>query len=447
MGITTDTEMLLPESRTIMKKAKSFMGRCVFASFVVALSHIQPSLALGEKAIPRAGDAAPGLRSLKIVQGSSATTVDWSSLRGKVVVLDFWATWCDPCLAQIPFLNELHEAFADEPVVFISISDEKASIVRRFLKETEMRGLIAVDEEGELFKSFGIRSRPSMVLVGRDGKIAGWTHISYLPKNSEMLRDLLAGKKPDKISTTPPQRTLPNLLGDVQEYPGTIGGNDDPLPLYLTLIRPAKETKRIPLAGGNGVSRYDNVTIKQAIALLYDVTEPFIIVTVPLKADKRYDVILRWPRVKRFIGQSLARQALEMTFGLQIRRDSRLMDVYVLSVSDGATPVLMPALSRVSFDEKTRKVAPTPELLERMLQGETFFVAMGGSSDLADNLSGTMGVPVVDEANIVGFYLFDFPYDFENPDPQAVIEVMNRKYNFRLTPAKRKVDVLVVEAE
>src|SRR5688500_17791880 len=64
------------------------------------------------------GDTPPPLHLEKLLQAPSDAKVDWETLKGKVIVLDFWATWCAPCIAAIPHMNQLAKDLTDQPVVF-----------------------------------------------------------------------------------------------------------------------------------------------------------------------------------------------------------------------------------------------------------------------------------------------------------------------------------------
>lgn len=80
------------------------------------------------------GLQAPEISPQELISGGEGN-FDASVLEGKAVVLEFWATWCGPCVDAIPHWNQLVEEFADENVVFLSITDEGRRTVRRFLKK------------------------------------------------------------------------------------------------------------------------------------------------------------------------------------------------------------------------------------------------------------------------------------------------------------------------
>jgi thiol-disulfide isomerase/thioredoxin len=100
--------------------------------------------------------------------------VELTALRGKVVVLDFWATWCDPCCKSIPHSNELVKKMKDKPFVFVSISrDEKKDTLTDFLKKNEMPWTHWWEGVGEssISHEWGIDGIPAIYVVDAKGVI------------------------------------------------------------------------------------------------------------------------------------------------------------------------------------------------------------------------------------------------------------------------------------
>lgn len=93
---------------------------------------------------------------------------------GRVVLLDFWATWCAPCIRQIPELNRLHATFQKNgfTVLGVSIDNGGAETVRRFLATNKLAYPVAIDSAGtSVHKSLGIKSIPAVFLIDRTGRI------------------------------------------------------------------------------------------------------------------------------------------------------------------------------------------------------------------------------------------------------------------------------------
>src|SRR5665213_906859 len=117
------------------------------------------------------GEAAPPLVVKELLQAPSGARADWASLRGKVVVVEFWGTWCGACIRQIPHLNELAEQMKDEPVVFISATDEDRETISRFLTTHPMRGWVAVNTPASTIETYGAEARPITYVIRPDGVI------------------------------------------------------------------------------------------------------------------------------------------------------------------------------------------------------------------------------------------------------------------------------------
>src|SRR6185503_11931309 len=108
------------------------------------------------EAAPQVGKPAPELGLEQVLQAPAGTEASWEKLKGKVVVLEFWATWCAPCIAAIPHLNELADHFKGKPVQFIAITDEQNKVIEAFLKKRAMRAWIGLDTDKSMFKAYSI---------------------------------------------------------------------------------------------------------------------------------------------------------------------------------------------------------------------------------------------------------------------------------------------------
>jgi thiol-disulfide isomerase/thioredoxin len=126
------------------------------------------ALATGAADAARVGDPMPGFE-LPRADGRVLAAAD---LAGKVVLVDFWASWCAPCRKSFPFLGELQQRHAGDGFVVLGINvDEERSEADRFLAAVPAAFEIVFDPEGASPKAFAVKAMPSSYLVGRDGRI------------------------------------------------------------------------------------------------------------------------------------------------------------------------------------------------------------------------------------------------------------------------------------
>lgn len=139
--------------------------------FVLGACLLLPAIA----AFADGGEAAPPF-SLQTLDGKTVTR---DSLKGKVVLLDFWATWCGPCLKALPELKDLRQKNAGQPLVIVSVSvDEDKKTVQDFASKNGMDWLQAWDGQMKAVSAFRVSSFPSYVILDSEGHIAyrqqGW---------------------------------------------------------------------------------------------------------------------------------------------------------------------------------------------------------------------------------------------------------------------------------
>lgn len=95
-----------------------------------------------------------------------------SSLRGKVVLVDFWGTWCPPCRESVPFLRNLNKKYAGKPFQLVSISsDDDVDVWQTFIKAERMEWSQYIDLPGDVREAFKVESYPTFILMDKDGVI------------------------------------------------------------------------------------------------------------------------------------------------------------------------------------------------------------------------------------------------------------------------------------
>ena len=319
---------------------KCNMKRLLYASstlwLVVAFAFLIPPQTFGGLKI---GAPAPPLKLAKLLQATGATDATWDNLRGKVVVLDFWATWCGPCVAAIPHWNELAKQFQDKPVVFLAISNEDEMWVTAFLKRKPIHTWVGLEGNTQSTRDrYGIWGIPTTVIVNQDGVVVAVAH--PLSIEAKHVQEVLDTKR-SSLPPPPPHEEPP-------KNPVTSVSVTNQPPLFEVSIR--RSGPRIPSRGYNAWSwtldrhdiegRYTSVTM--AISRYFHVRPSLVSVRTDLP-EVDYDFAVRLPTGGQREIEQLFGEALRRTFGVEARRTTEERDVFVLSVIRTNAPGLVPS--------------------------------------------------------------------------------------------------------
>ena len=125
-----------------------------------------------------------------------------SDHRGKVVLLDFWATWCGPCKVAMPHIQTLHEELTGQGLVVLSVNVDEARTtarVRSYIRSKRYTFTVVLDRETEVITLYNPQQiLPYVVLIDREGQIA-WRHVGYVAGDekelAERIRNLLASSE------------------------------------------------------------------------------------------------------------------------------------------------------------------------------------------------------------------------------------------------------------
>jgi thiol-disulfide isomerase/thioredoxin len=143
------------------------------------------------------GTFAPTWKDVLPVSGTFPSSI--AALRGHVVLIDFWATWCGPCRIAMPKLGALQGRYGAQGLRVLGVSTEDAEDVALFARRTEMAYAVGVDMHAETTRSYGVSSLPTLVVIDKRGLVRD-VRVGYDPfedaRLEVTLRTLLAEAAP-----------------------------------------------------------------------------------------------------------------------------------------------------------------------------------------------------------------------------------------------------------
>ncbi len=353
-----------------------------------------------------------------LLQAPKGASTKPEALRGKVVVLEFWATWCGPCIVHFPNLNELADRFKGKPVQFISITEESREVVERFLKRREIKSWVGLDTDRSVFRALRVAGIPQTVIIDTEGRIAALTSPEQVTE--QVLRDLLAGETV----------TLIDLHAAARNASSIEDSKGEPL---LEIVIQAK-SGGFAYTMSQGHIQGKGVALQSLIATAYGVAYERVVGSAgkkPLMAfiDRLYDVAFSIPPSRHKLLQPLLQSALEAALGISTRREMRESDAY--------------ALRKIAGTEPTIRKAPAGGGGHSSHISGVIVAVNFGIQGLADALQTRLGKPVVNETALEGRYDWDIQYD--EAKPGSLIHAVRDQLGLELIKTKLPVEFLVAE--
>jgi thiol-disulfide isomerase/thioredoxin len=136
---------------------------------------------------------------------SDGQQVSLHQYRGKVVFLNFWATWCIPCREEMPALEQLHQTYQSQDLAILSIDlKESADQVKAFFQKHSLSFPALLDQNGSVFRDYLVSGMPTTYLIGRDGTLLArgvggrdWTRAEALQLIQELIQAMPVVVQPD----------------------------------------------------------------------------------------------------------------------------------------------------------------------------------------------------------------------------------------------------------
>jgi len=162
---TIDTSALTTDRRRFNAAAVA-LGIAVLAGFTLLPRLARPYNAL-------VGKPAPDFTLQSIGEDGKGDRVTLSSLKGKAVILSFWASWCGPCRAEAPALDRLSKRLSEQNVVVLGVntSDTEPNALQ-FARSAKLSYPLVIDAESEVSAAYGVSSLPTLFIIDKNGNVA-----------------------------------------------------------------------------------------------------------------------------------------------------------------------------------------------------------------------------------------------------------------------------------
>ena len=364
---------------------------------------------------PEKGTPAPPLDPLKLLQAPLGARADWASLKGKVVVLEFWATWCSPCVASLPHLNQLVESLDPAKFQFISIDDEEQKAVETFLTKKKTSGWVGADTSGSVFAWYGVKSRPTTVIVDGNGKVVAVTEI-----DSVTTADLQAVAEGKNVAFKPAWEITE------ESVPSSPNAEHD---LFSVSVSKASPDAKMSVA--RHAQTGTDLLGEDADSLLTDVFNTFEnrYVLKDSLPEGHFDLRENFVDVPQSVMNSAVKQAVLAALHLQVQSKTVVKRAYILRATDASKKLLSPSAST--------------HAVKRGCWHGKFLLMNGTMDDFAYVLATGLENPVLNETGIDGTY--DARFEVAGGGVDSLNAMLKQTLGLELVPGNQEMSITVLE--
>lgn len=373
------------------------------------------------------GDEAPEIRIAEWLQGSAEDPRTLAELRGRVVVLEFWAASCGACISAFAHLNELAAEFeGGDEVVFLSLGQGDKTALQKVLDRVPLDTLVGLDAGRASFEAYGVRVIPHTVVVDANGAIAAVT--SPWDLTASALRAVAAGQAIDLPFKS-------NRSADLEWDSGQSSELDPPASLCQLRIEPSLSasgaTHFVP---GSGRLVADGLGVQSVVQLAYGAQHNQVEWLGPRPSEEQvYRLAVTTEPGDDDRVRGLLQAAVRSSFGLSARWEDREQEVLVLRrVTDPVEGALVP------FDPNGKWTG------DSMMFGGGIRMRKTGIAAIARWFGNVTGQPVVDETGLEGFFSANVTWV---PGDRETFEQAVADLGLELAPERRTVAKLVVRRD
>lgn len=347
-------------------------------------------------------------------------------LQGKPAVLEFWTTWCAPCIAAMPRLSQLAQQYEGK-VQFVSLTYEQPELVDRFLSRHTPAGWIAMDTDESVFKSYDVEAYPTTIVLTAQGQVIELHRTADL--TAQLLDRLIAGTIQTKTDVYPVRAAAATTSAEPEDKEA----------FSLRALMQAKPSAKLEIGparkAGTSISSVDmgmvlspNISTQQLYALAYGVQEQQVEGDTAV-LNRRWAVAMK--AGSKQVMQAAIRQQLDSL--LHVTSDSavRPQQVYLAKQESPAAAYRkqVPAKTSATFSN----AAEEGVIIGRNARLSALYEALGE----------VLHKPVEAEAPSETEYDFDLIWNPKGGEP-ALLEALRTQLGIMLTPTTKQVMLVQV---
>ena len=323
-------------------------------------------------------------------------------------MLEFWATWCAPCIASLPHQNQLVEALDPARFQFISIDDEDPKLVQTFLVKKKMGGWVGLDSSGSVFARYGVESRPTTIVVDAQGKIVAATQMEDL--NAADLEAVAQGKS---IAFKP-------ALEIVSGSPASAPTATHPL-FSVSFSKADPDAKPSMVKHPPSGTDYLGMDAGTLLTYIWNPIDLRAVLKDPLP-EGRYDLRVELAAAPPAQTTSMIQSAVFCGLHLTVQTKTVTKREYILKATDNAAAAM-------------QALATPPASKAKKLRGYwngRAGISKGSMDDLAYILETGLETPVANQTGIAG--TFDVRFNFKQEDIEDANAALKKTLGLELVP-------------
>ena len=382
---------------------------------MTALGQIGPSDTAPPITLEAISNAPDGVESLS-----------WKDFGDKLVLLEFWGTWCGPCVAAIPHLNELAEQVGDR-VAFLAVTFEDKAKIDAFRKKQPMRAVIGHDTDRSMPKAFGVRGWPTTFLI-RGGKVL------FRGSPSQVSVEMLEALSAEKLDLEAAKKKFIGLRAGqhdsytIKSHPLWQFADNADIQIMIGTPDSRLGIDSSSFRSGEADFKLTNATMEQIIQAAWSVRSYQVSLGSGVDREKHYRVLFRAKHAQL----DMARRSLAAALGVQVHRREITLNGFRIVIPPEGHHFPEPIGEGYSLQSRYK----FPDLT---LSGPRV-----SFTNFVHTIEDLFGRPIEVPKKLEGVDFKCEDISLRVDDPVSIAGAMEKAFGLRIEPKKTKVEMLFV---